>query len=50
MSKAIYEMAKKYYPDKWNRAMIDNLHDTGKLTDKEYEDIIGGDNERSNSN
>lgn len=43
MSKAIYDMAKKYYPDKWNRAMIDKLHIDGKLTDKEYEDIIGGD-------
>ena len=40
MSK-IYEMAKKYYPDKWNRAMIDRLFEEGKLTQEEYDDIIG---------
>lgn len=37
----VYKMAKKYYPDKWNRAMIDHLHEEGKLTDAEYRDIIG---------
>lgn len=37
----VYKMAKKYYPDKWNRAMIDHLHDEGKLTDEEYLDIVG---------
>lgn len=44
MSKVIYEMAKKYYPDKWNKAMIDKLYADGKLTEEEYDDIIGGDN------
>ena len=37
----VYKMAKKYYPDKWNRAMIVHLYETGKLTEEEYRDIIG---------
>ena len=41
MSRKIYEMAKKNYPTLWNREMIDNLHDKGRLTDAEYEDVIG---------
>lgn len=40
MSK-VYEMAKKYYPDKWNREMIDHLLEIGRLTQEEYDDIIG---------
>ena len=43
--KKIYEMAKKYYPTQWNREMIDNLHDKGRLTDDEYRDIIGEEEE-----
>ena len=51
MSRSIYLKAKKYYPDKWNRAMVDNLHNTGKLTDEEYNDIIGeSEDEASESN
>ena len=42
---SVYKMAKKYYPDKWNRAMIDNLFEMGKLTQAEYDDIIGDDGE-----
>lgn len=38
---SIYEKAKEYYPDKWNRAMIDRLYAAGKLTDEEYHDIVG---------
>ncbi len=45
MSKRFYDMAKENYPDRWNRAMIDNLHDLGRLTDEEYQDIIGEDKE-----
>lgn len=41
-SSKIYEMAKKYYPTYWDKARIDALHDAGKLTDAEYNDIIGG--------
>ncbi len=40
---SVYKMAKKYYPDKWNRAMIDHLYAEGKLTEEEYLDIVGGD-------
>ena len=43
MSVKTYELAKKYYPIRWNREMIDNLHDLGRLTDAEYLDVIGGD-------
>lgn len=42
MSKRYYDLAKKNYPTYWNRAMIDNLHDLGRLTDEEYKDIIEG--------
>ncbi len=42
MSKKFYEMAKKNYPQLWNRQMIDNFHNLGRLTDEEYEDIING--------
>lgn len=45
MSKAIYDLAKKYYPDKWNRAMIEKLYNDGKLTEEEYREIIGEDKE-----
>lgn len=45
MSKAVYDMAKKYYPEKWNKAQIDHLYELGRLTKEEYEDIIGGDEE-----
>jgi hypothetical protein len=49
--KTIYEMAKKYYPEKWKRAMIDNLYEKGRLTEEEYNDTIGGgENETGDSN
>lgn len=37
----VYELAKEYYPKYWSRARIDALHNTGKLTDEQYNDIIG---------
>ena len=48
MSKVIYDMAKKYYPDKWSKAHLDHLLEIGRLTQEEYDDIIGGNNEESN--
>lgn len=36
----VFEMAKKYYPDKWNKAMIDNLLALGRLTQEEYDAVI----------
>ncbi len=50
MSEAIYKMAKRYYPDKWNKAMIDNLYSQGKLTETEYNDIVGASDETGDSN
>ena len=41
MSKVFYKLAKKNYPDLWNREMVDNLHNLGRLTDIEYADVIG---------
>lgn len=43
--RTVYLMAKKYYPDKWNKAQIDHLFEIGKLTQEEYDDIIGGEEE-----
>lgn len=40
MSKKIYDQAKKNYPEFWNREMIDNLHNRGRLTDEEYQDVL----------
>lgn len=37
----VYEMAKKYYPSKWNRAMLEHLLELGRLTQEEFDDIIG---------
>lgn len=36
-----YKMAKANYPERWNRAMIDHLLEIGRLTQEEYDDIIG---------
>ena len=41
----IFEMAKKYYPRLWSKNRIDALHDAGKLTDDEYEEILDADTE-----
>ena len=38
--KAVYDLAKKYYPGRWNRDMIDNLFERGRLTEEEYRDVI----------
>ena len=37
----IYEMAKFYYPEKWNKEMIRNLTAKGRLTPEQYEEITG---------
>lgn len=37
----VYEMAKKYYPDKWNRAMLEHLLELGRLTQEEFDEIVG---------
>ena len=45
----VYVMAKKYYPDKWDKRYIDHLLALGRLTQEEYEDIIGGSDEEGNT-
>lgn len=45
MSKVFYNMAKRNYPTLWNRDMVDNFHNIGRLTDDEYYDVVGVDNE-----
>ena len=40
---SVFEMAKKYYPTKWNKAMIDHLLEIGRLTQEEHDEIIGED-------
>lgn len=38
----VYLMAKKYYEEgKWKRAQIDHLLEIGRLTQEEYDDIVG---------
>ena len=39
----VFEMAKKYYPRLWSKNRIDALHDAGKLTDEEYDEILSAD-------
>lgn len=45
MSKIFYDLAKKNYPAFWNRSMVDHLYQIGRLTEEEYKDIIGEDEE-----
>ena len=40
----VFEMAMKYYPRLWSKNRIDALHDAGKLTDDEYEEILSAGN------
>jgi hypothetical protein len=41
----VFETAKKYYPRLWNKKRIDALHDAGKLTDEEYDEILSASTE-----
>lgn len=34
-------MAKQYYPRLWDKARIEALLSAGKLTEEEYQEIIG---------
>ena len=40
--KTVYEMAKDYYPRLWDKKRIDALYKAGKLSEEEYNKIIGG--------
>lgn len=37
----VYEEAKKKYPKPWNKAMLKKLVNLRKLTEAQYEDIVG---------
>lgn len=41
----IYEMAKKYYPLLWDENRLQMLVDAGRLTQEQYNEIIGVTNE-----
>ena len=46
MSQRYYLIAKKNYDvGLWNRAMLENLLDLGRLTQAEFDDIIGNEAE-----
>lgn len=38
---SVYEMAKKYYPRLWSKERIDALLKADKLTQEEYNEIVG---------
>lgn len=37
----VYEKAKKYYPFLWDEKRIEALYKAGKLTEEEYNEIVG---------
>lgn len=39
----VYKMALRYYPDRWNDAMLRNLVELGRLTKEEYKAVTGED-------
>lgn len=38
--KAVYDLAKKYYPQYWNKERLDVLLAKKKLTQEEYDEIV----------
>jgi len=41
MSMKIKEKALKYYPYPWTKRMLINMVESGKLTEEEYEEVVG---------
>ena len=42
MSQTVYKIAKRNYEaGLWNRAMLENLLNLGRLTQAEFDDIVG---------
>lgn len=39
--KSVYELAKEYYPKRWNKDRLRALVAAGKLTEEQYEEITG---------
>lgn len=38
---SIYDMAVKYYPERWDKARLQTLVKSGLLTEEEYKTITG---------
>ena len=38
---SVYELAKKYYPRLWDEKRLAALVATGKLTEEEYNELVG---------
>lgn len=38
----VFEMAKNYYPRLWDENRLRQLVDAGRLTEEEYQTIVGG--------
>ena len=44
MSQTVYKIAKRNYDaGLWNRSMLEKLGNLGRLTQDEYDDIVGDD-------
>ena len=39
---SVYEMAKMYFPKYWGVKRIEALYELGKLSQEEYDKLIGG--------
>lgn len=40
-------MAKSYYPEKWNKAQVENLYKLKRITKEEYDEIIKQDDKEN---
>ena len=41
MASTAYELAKKYYPVRWNKTRLKKLVSVGRMTEDEYKEITG---------
>jgi len=39
----VFEMAKTYYPRLWDRSRLEALVQAGRLTEEEFREIVGAD-------
>lgn len=44
----VFEMAKKYFPRLWDENRLRQLVDAGRLTEDEYQSIVGGEADARN--
>lgn len=47
--KAVFELAKKYYPTYWSKERLNVLLEKKKLTQKEYDELTVGDKNGTSS-